>query len=241
MPVGTAEKLCPSTGSHNDQSRPVHANSLNDLLRSPPLTLTQALVVTASRMPLPLLPRPEPPAGRTDRKALGRGGTTTSSSPSPDHKDPAHACASPASTAAALDPRHRRPSPAVGEDHSPLDQAWRPASPPSGTRRPRLRRRPRRSRGSTRHDIRPWRPAKGAGAAYPAALRARGEHSPVPRLRRHNAIAYDDPEQIRICARILGHSRFSTTEGHYTFAKTVAAADHYHDPIPRRQKRRAVP
>jgi integrase/recombinase XerD len=44
-------------------------------------------------------------------------------------------------------------------------------------------------------------------------------------------IAYDDPEQIRICARILGHSRFSTTEGHYIFAKTVAAADHYHDPI----------
>jgi hypothetical protein len=58
-------------------------------------------------------------------------------------------------------------------------------------------------------------------------------------------IAYDDPEHIRICARILGHSRFSTTKGHYIVAKTVAAADHYHDPIESiwspRQKRRAVP
>ena len=44
-------------------------------------------------------------------------------------------------------------------------------------------------------------------------------------------IAYDDPEHIRICARILGHSRFSTTEGHYIAAKMVAAADHYHELI----------
>jgi integrase/recombinase XerD len=44
-------------------------------------------------------------------------------------------------------------------------------------------------------------------------------------------IAYDDPEHIRICARILGHSHFSTTEGYYIVAKTVSAADHYHDLI----------
>jgi integrase/recombinase XerD len=58
-------------------------------------------------------------------------------------------------------------------------------------------------------------------------------------------IAYDDPEHIRICARILGHSRFSTTEGHYIVAKTVAAADHYHNLIEAirspRPKRRAAP
>ena len=44
-------------------------------------------------------------------------------------------------------------------------------------------------------------------------------------------IAHDDPEHVRICARILGHSRFSTTEGHYIVVKAVWAADHYHDLI----------
>jgi hypothetical protein len=44
-------------------------------------------------------------------------------------------------------------------------------------------------------------------------------------------IAYDDPAHIRVCARVLGHSRFSTTEGHDNVAKTVSAADHYHDLI----------
>jgi len=44
-------------------------------------------------------------------------------------------------------------------------------------------------------------------------------------------IAYDDPEHVRICAHILGHSRFSTTEGYYIVAQSVAAGDYLHELI----------
>jgi hypothetical protein len=63
------------------------------------------------------------------------------------------------------------------------------------------------------------------------------------RNRAATTIVYDDPEYIRICARIFGHSHFSTTEGHCIVAKTVAATGHYHELIeairPPRAKRLA--
>jgi hypothetical protein len=78
----------------------------------------------------------------------------------------------------------------------------------------------------------PWRsrPAKGAGLAQRGSL----WHLVNTHLFRDcvaTTIAYDDPAHIRVCARVLGHSRFSTTEGHDNVAKTVSAADHYHDLI----------
>ena len=45
------------------------------------------------------------------------------------------------------------------------------------------------------------------------------------------SVAHNDPEHVRICAQLLGHSHFGTTEHYYIIANTRAAADRYHDLI----------
>jgi len=45
------------------------------------------------------------------------------------------------------------------------------------------------------------------------------------------SVANEDPDHVRICAQILGHGSFRTTERHYIAANTLVAARNYHATI----------